>query len=148
MVRDSPLTRAPVDQRGLAQSVGLVIMAGIVVVLVLLVSVFIAGMSGPDYPPMNVTTDVEGAGSPTATVTLTDLGEADGIAITNDSGQVVENGVVTATGNSVTYSNATAGITPPANLTVSAYNGSVAHRDDLEATASDSAVVEEFSLEP
>lgn len=97
-----------------------------------------------DGPGVNAGVSVSGDGTDTVTVSVSDLGNSDGVAIVDSSGSVIE--TLTSTGASTSYSTS-GSYSSGDSFTVQAYKGSVSSGSGIDTQAQENSVVGEFTLQ-
>lgn len=131
------------QERAVSPVIGVILMVAITVILAAVIATFVMDMgSGLDDEP-RATVDIEGDGTPEVDVQVTNIDNADGVAIVDDGGSIVD--TLESTGASASYSSSSEG---SGNYTAQAYNGgsSVSSGNNIEDNADNNAIVGNFEL--
>ncbi|ELY97916.1 type IV pilin [Natrialba asiatica] len=133
------------EERAVSPVIGVILMVAITVILAAVIAAFVLDMgSGLDDEP-RASVDIEGDGTPTVEVQLTNMDNSDGVAVVDSSGAVQDTFV--ATGGSATYDGST--LATDADYTVQAFQGDesdVSGASNIEDAAASNAIVGEFTL--
>ncbi|WP_440766783.1 type IV pilin [Natronorubrum sp. DTA7] len=112
------------DERAVSPVIGVILMVAITVILAAVIAAFVLDIGddlGDSSVNAAVTVDVEGE---SVTVTVSDMGDADGVILTDGNGEITsQNDVITTTGTSATYDLSSSGADVD-NYIVYAYIGS------------------------
>ncbi|EMA27312.1 hypothetical protein C446_17926 [Halobiforma nitratireducens JCM 10879] len=121
--------------------IGVILMVAITVILAAVIAAFVLDIGGglDEQPQAGV--DIDGDGTTDVTVTLTDTGNSDGVAIVDDTGEVYSDDL-DATGAQVNIDDSDDG-----DYTVQAYFGEVSSGEDIDDAAQANAIIGDFTVE-
>ncbi|EMA27311.1 type IV pilin [Halobiforma nitratireducens] len=137
------------DERAVSPVIGVILMVAITVILAAVIAAFVLDIGGGLEEDPRAGISIEGDNTDSVTVTVTDLGNADGVALVDDDGNVVTDTEL-ASGNAddatIESTGASSEIDETGSYTAQAYFGSVSDGDTIDDSASANSIVGDFEV--
>ncbi|ELZ18074.1 flagellin domain-containing protein [Haloterrigena salina JCM 13891] len=136
------------EERAVSPVIGVILMVAITVILAAVIAAFVLDMGdsmGDGGVNAAATSDVNESNS-SATISVTDMGNADGITLVNSDGEVVnKDKILTSTGESQEYSDSG---NLSGSYTIQAFTGetSLTTGDSLDSQVESTSIIGEFEV--
>ncbi|MFC7231116.1 type IV pilin [Saliphagus sp. GCM10025308] len=136
------------SERAVSPVIGVILMVAITVILAAVIAAFVLDLgSNTGQASVNAVVDIEGDDTDTITISITEMGDADGVAVVDENGDV--QGTLSGTGASATWS-ATSDLGLSSgqskDFTVQAYEGEgLANDSPIDNQAERNTVINDFT---